>query len=157
MNARSISPDVIGDAGRRLFGQQWQAPFAHALGISHRKLRYWLSGDEQPHHDEVLRMIALLEHSSVESSRIADYLRDRLDRPTLLGGWKFDVDELRIVDRHTVEHIPTSTRITFYEYVDEPKDFIPGGTFSNTHLWSPQEMAQLQTAAWKVMARHRYG
>jgi hypothetical protein len=45
---RPFSPDQIGDVGRQLYGERWQAPLANALGINTRLLRYWLSGELQP-------------------------------------------------------------------------------------------------------------
>jgi|GEM_PF-6984033 len=155
----AISPDRIGDAGRQLFGEHWQGPLSKALGVSSRQLRYWLSGDDAPDQDHLRRLVALLDHASAEGQRLGGYFRQVIPHATnRQDGYHFPRSDLRRLDRSVVEHIPTRSRISFYDYVDPPPDdFVPGGTISNSAFWSTDELAAFQRAAWKVMAEVRYG
>lgn len=155
----AISPDRIGDVGRQLFGDHWQAPLSKALGISPRQLRYWLSGEEAPDRERLLNLLALLEHASAEGHRLASHLRVEVGAPPAdRDDWAFGPDQLRRLDRHTVEHIPTRSRIYFYDYVDPPPgDFVPGGTITNADFWAPVQMAKFQRAAWTLLSNYRYG
>ena len=40
-----MTADFIVAAGRALYGERWQAPLARDLGVSHRTVRRWVSGE----------------------------------------------------------------------------------------------------------------
>ncbi|MBS0220363.1 MAG: helix-turn-helix transcriptional regulator [Proteobacteria bacterium] len=153
-----LNPDRIGDAGRQLFGEHWQSSLASALGIDVRLLRYWLNGQEKPSQQKLLALVALLERSAADNRRLAGQLRKVAGIPPAPSRWTFDSSELRCVDRTTVEHVPTGSKVVFYEYLEEPPDeWVPGGTITNAALWSEDELVRFNVAAWKLLASHRYG
>jgi hypothetical protein len=54
------STELLASAGRALYGDEWQAPFARALGVNPRTLRGWLAGKGEPHPDVLRRAHDLL-------------------------------------------------------------------------------------------------
>ena len=71
----AISPDELAHIGRALFGDDWQAPFAHALDRSGRSVRQLAAG-ERPVNDELVRdLIRICEERSEKLARIAAQLR----------------------------------------------------------------------------------
>lgn len=158
MEPISLNPDRIGDAGRQLFGEHWQVPLAGALGIDVRLLRYWLNGQEKPNQHQLLAIVALLERGAADNRRLAGQLRKVAGMPPAPSRWTFDATELRCLNRTTVEHVPTGSRVLFYEYVEEPpEDWVPGGTITKAALWSEDELIRFNVAAWKLLASYRYG
>jgi hypothetical protein len=158
MTYLALNPDRIGDAGRQLFGERWQTPLANALGVDQRRLRYWLSSDEQPSLDQLHTLIALLDRSAKENRRLADYLRSTVAPSSRQNEWTFGGNELKCLDRLTVMHKPSGSKVYFYEYVEEPPaDYIPGGTITNSALWTEEQLVQFNTAAWKLLSNRRYG
>lgn len=41
-----MTPDLLSECGRLLYGEQWQAPLARDLDINRRTIRRWLSADQ---------------------------------------------------------------------------------------------------------------
>lgn len=153
-----LNPDRIGDAGRQLFGEHWQSPLASALGVDVRLVRYWLNGQENPSQQKLLALVALLERGAADNRRLAGQLRKVAGAPPAPSRWTFEGAELRCVNRTTVEHVPTGSKVVFYEYLEEPsEEWVPGGTITNAGLWSEDELIRFNVAAWKLLARYRYG
>jgi hypothetical protein len=40
-----MSPDDLATRGRALYGERWQTPLAHDLGVADRTVRRWLAGE----------------------------------------------------------------------------------------------------------------
>jgi hypothetical protein len=58
MTRKSNRPIVI--YGEALFGEQWKAPLARALGVNVRTVKRWAAGEFQPHDgvfDDVRAML----------------------------------------------------------------------------------------------------
>ena len=45
MNTKPMSPDDLATRGRALYGERWQTPLAHDLGVADRTVRRWLAGE----------------------------------------------------------------------------------------------------------------
>lgn len=84
-NAR-LDPDLLADAGRRLFGEDWQRALARALGPHHpsgprdaiddRLVRRWAAG-ERPIADWVAPVLAgMLDEEADACSETAARLRE---------------------------------------------------------------------------------
>lgn len=39
-----MTPELLIECGRALYGQQWQSPLARDLGVSDRTIRRWVAG-----------------------------------------------------------------------------------------------------------------
>lgn len=64
-----ITPQDLERVGRACFGEQWQHDLARHLGVSDRKIRYWMAG--HPDHpipgDTAIKLISM-----------GQYIRDRI-------------------------------------------------------------------------------
>jgi len=155
---RSLSADQIGDIGRQLYGEHWQAPLARALGINTRLLRYWLSGEARPSPGQEQRLVALTEHAAAEPHRQARKLAAALQRPKFSRRWSFNDNELEIVNQKTIRHKPTGSEMSFYEYVTPPQPGdVPGGTICKMGDLDADDLQRFQISAWKKLAVLRYG
>ncbi len=39
-----MTPDLLREAGKALYGEQWQSALARAIGVNERTLRRWVTG-----------------------------------------------------------------------------------------------------------------
>jgi hypothetical protein len=153
-----ISADQIGDLGRQLYGEHWQAPLARALGINLRVLRYWLSGKGVPSPAQTQRLLALIEHAAEETARQARRFAAAAGRVPSARRWTFEPEDLEIIDRKIVRHRETGSEISFYDYVTPPlPSDVPGGTIYKMGDFSSADLQRFQVAAWAKLAAWRYG
>jgi len=157
-HSRPLSADQIGDIGRQLFGDRWQAPLANALGVDVRLLRYWLSGERHPSPTEEDRLLSLLEYTAAETQRRAGNLSANREPIQSKGEWYFDLRDLEIVDRQTVRHKPTGAQISFYDYVTPPAPLeVPGATIAKMGDFGPYDLGRFHIGAWNFLSLFRYG
>ncbi len=56
---------------RSLFGEYWQNPAAKALGVNHRQVHRWLTGEYEPSDEVVEQLAALARKRAAELKRMA--------------------------------------------------------------------------------------
>ena len=71
--------EVIGDAGRLLFGVYWQAPLARLMGVGERVVRHWLNGEKRPSDHELRKLTEVMFLQSVHLRSFSRKLERRLD------------------------------------------------------------------------------
>lgn len=54
---QTIPPEALEVIGQSAFGEQWQNPLAHALGINYRTVRRWAHGGAPAHIASELRAV----------------------------------------------------------------------------------------------------
>jgi len=69
----TLAADLLAEAGRALYGEQWMEPFARAVNVNPRSLRDWLSGRDilDPHHAVVKQTLRLLQTRRDAADRAA--------------------------------------------------------------------------------------
>lgn len=70
-----ISPDVLEQVGRALYGEQWQTPLARALEMSDRSLRYMANGERGIHAGIAKDLLAIVMHRGAELGKVAKTLQ----------------------------------------------------------------------------------
>jgi transposase-like protein len=73
--------DLLAEAGRTLYGDEWIARLARDIGVSAPMLRAWKSGrlDLSLTHDAVKEILHLLERRRDEADRIATRIKQLID------------------------------------------------------------------------------
>ncbi len=64
MTARPSNAALLCEAGRLLFGEQWQSDLARLLGISLRRVQYYAADDRQPPDGMLAELASHLEQRS---------------------------------------------------------------------------------------------
>ena len=78
MPAHIITPDLLAQVGRALYGARWHTALARDLGISSRMIRFMLAGERGIHAGIVRDLVTIVEARGVEIGEVAPELRRAL-------------------------------------------------------------------------------
>jgi hypothetical protein len=73
----SNAADLLAEAGRTLYGEEWIAPLARAIGVSAHTLRAWKAGRLHLSlaDDAIKETVHLLERKRDEADRVATHIK----------------------------------------------------------------------------------
>lgn len=77
MNDFNFNPCDLEQAGKVLYGDQWQSNLARSLGVDSRRIRQWMAGERKPQPGVVLDVIKLLDENREKAAETAGYLRGK--------------------------------------------------------------------------------
>jgi len=69
--------ELLRTAAELLFGPQWQAPLARALGVSRRQTVAWAAGEHQPREKVWMQLAELVWKRQAELKAVQARLRKR--------------------------------------------------------------------------------
>ena len=78
MPAHIITPDLLAQVGRALYGARWHTALARDLEMSVRSVHYMMTGERGIHAGIVRDLVTIVEARGVEIGEVAPELRRAL-------------------------------------------------------------------------------